>query len=520
MKFNPKFYLSIFFRRFHYFLVIAGLVSAAGITVSAMLPAEYSASALVLVERPQIPRDLAASTVQTTPGEQVQIIRQRLTTRSAVLEIADKMQIYPNRSELTPNYIISDMRQRIMIAQPRGKRGTATTLTVGFRGRTPTKTAAVANELVTRLLAENVEIRTGNATQTLEFFEQEVARLNAELDERSSRILQFKLQNQNALPDSMNFRRSQQTSQQQRLVQIEREEAALMDRRANLVDLFERTGRVDTSAADLSPEQRQLQSLQNELDSALLIYSPQNPRVRVLQAKIAALETVVSSQSNGNEQDAAQALYELQLGDIDEQLEAFARQKQEIETQIAKLQETIDATPGNSIQLEELNRAFENTQRQYQGATARLATAEMGERIEVLAKGQRFSVVEPAVVPGRPSSPNRPLIAGGSVGVGIVLGLAFVVLMELINSSIRRPIDIQTKLGITPIATLPYIRSTRQRKIHDTIIICGVFIAVIAAPVTIWALHTYYLPLDLLIERLLDKTGLSSIVALMGGGSS
>ncbi|GFE52501.1 chain-length determining protein [Roseobacter cerasinus] len=517
MTFSPKFYLSIFFRRFHYFLVVAGLVSTVGVTVATMLPAEYEAAAILRVERAQIPQDLASSTVQTGVGEQVQIIQQELTSRAAVLEMADKMQIYPNRSELDPNFIISDMRQRITIAQPRG-RGAAT-VTVGFRGRDATTTAAVANELVTRLLAQNVELRTGSATQTLEFFEQEVARLSAEIDAQSSNILEFRLQHQNALPDSMEFRRGQQTSLQQRLVQIEREETALVERRANLVDLFERTGRVDTDSANLSPEQRQLQNLQKELDNALLVYSPQNPRIRVLQTRISALEGVVASQSAvEGEEDAGRALFELQLGDIDQQLTEFTRQKEEIATEIARLQDTIDATPENSIRLSELERAFRNVQRQYQSASERLATAEMGERIEVLAKGQRLQLVEQAVVPNAPTSPNRPLIAGGSVGMGFVLGLGLIVLMELLNSSVRRPVDIQNKLNITPIATLPYIRTNRQRRIHDGIIFCGVFIAVIAAPATIWALHTYYLPLDLLIEQVLDQTGLSNVTRLLSGG--
>lgn len=518
MKFDPKFYLSIFFRRFHYFLAIAGLVSAAGITVSAMLPSEYTATAALRVERPQIPTDLASSTVQTGAGEQVQIIRQRLTTRAAVLEIADKMEIYPNRQNLDPNVIINDMRDRIMIGQLRGSRGSVATMVVGFRGKTPQKAAAVASELVTRLLEENVELRTGSATQTLEFFEQEVARLSAELDEKSNRILQFKLQNQNALPESLSFSRARQTSQQQRFAQLQREEAALIERRANLVDLFERTGRVDTVIDNLTPEQKQLQSLERELETALLVYSDRNPRVKILQGRIAALQAVVSQQNVNDGAEEGLTLFEIQLADIDEQLSSYAEQKQEIEEELEELQASIDATPRNAIQLDDMNRGLQSTQQQYQSATSRLATAQMGERIEVLAKGQRLAVIEPVAVPNEPSSPNRPLIAGASVGAGLALGLAFVILLELLTSAIRRPGEIKSKLGITPIVTLPYIRTRRQQNWRRVLIIGGIFIPLIAAPVAIWALHTYYLPLDLLIERLLDKTGLSRIVTMITGG--
>lgn len=241
MNFSFKFYLSIFFRRFHYFVLVMGIVAASGITIAMMLPAKYEARALLLLEQAQIPDELATSTVRTGPNIQIQIIRQQLTSRATVFEIADKMQVYPNRSDLDPNDVIIDMRKRIRIV-PQFGRGNAPTVSVGFSGGNPRVAAAVANELVTRVLEKNVEIRTGDATQTLEFFEQEVQRLEQEIQLKSNRILQFKLENQNALPDSLDFRRARQTSLQERLGQAEREIAALRERRTNLVDLFERTG--------------------------------------------------------------------------------------------------------------------------------------------------------------------------------------------------------------------------------------------------------------------------------------
>jgi hypothetical protein len=51
------------------------------------------------------------------------------------------------------------------------------------------------------VLDENVRLRTGLAVQTLDFFEQEVGRLGEDLSRQSARILEFKNQNINALPE-------------------------------------------------------------------------------------------------------------------------------------------------------------------------------------------------------------------------------------------------------------------------------------------------------------------------------
>ena len=51
------------------------------------------------------------------------------------------------------------------------------------------------------------------------------------------------------------------------------------------------------------------------------------------------------------------------------------------------------------------------------------------------------------------------LIAGGGTAFGIMAGIALVVLIELLNRTARRPEDIVKRIGVRPLATLPYMRS-------------------------------------------------------------
>lgn len=514
MNFDIKFYLSIFFRRFHYFLIVAFLVAATGLTIAEILPPVYRANALVLVEEAQIPGELAASTVQTGAAKQITLIRQRLTTRANLIGIADDLDIFPDRDGMDPNAIVSDMRRRIRINYSQ-KRGS--TLVVGFESDKAEQAARVANELVTLILNENVELRTGKASQTLEFFDQELARLSENLNLQSAKILEFKLANKDALPDSLNYQRNRQNTQQQRLQQVQRDLAQLKDRRTRLVDLFERTGTVEQTSKNLTPEQRQLQTLQAELDKALLVYAPTNPRVKLLTLRVETLKGVVSQQlgDQEGEQDTALTAFRLQIEDIDGQIEALALQESNLLRELEEIKAAIDATPANAITINELERDYNNIQRQYNSFVNRRATAETGERIEVLSKGQRFTLIEPAIVPRRPSSPNRNLIRAASVGGGLGLGLALIILLELMNSAIRRPQEITNKLGITPIATLPFLRTKREMRRRRLIIGMANAIVLVGIPAAVWALHTYYLPLDLLIQKALQVVGLDKLLSLL-----
>ena len=273
------------------------------------------------------------------------------------------------------------------------------------------------------------------------------------------------------------------------------------------------------ASENLSPEERELQRLQSELDNALLVYSPQNPRIRVLQARVAALETqVAQNQTSQSDDDAGLTLYEIQLSDIDSQIESIEEQKTSIEQDLEELQGSIEATPRNSIKLDELERELSNLRSEYQAATQSLVAARTGERIESTAKGQRITVLEPATVPRAPTSPNRPLIAAASVGAGLGLGLAIVVLLELLNASIRRPVEITNKLGFMPLGTLPYIRTPRERRRRKAIIAAAFIIVLVAIPAGIWAVQAYYLPLDLLVERIVEKTGIDTLIDTLRGG--
>ena len=509
-----KFYLSIFMRRVPYFLVIAAFLSAIGIAVASMLPPVYRSTAAILVESQQIPGDLARSTVPINPMEQIQIIEQRMMTRANILTLASRFNIYADQPGVTADSIVTDMRSRVEFrpAGGGGRNPGATIINISFSSEDPREAADITNELVTLILQENVSLRTGRAGDTLDFFENEVERLAGEMERISQRIMEFKSRNDTALPDSLAFRRNQQTLLQERMLQLEREASALQDNRARMVRMYERTGQVAGMAETRTPEEAELADLRRELSRQRVIYAANNPRIRLLETRIAALETEVAEQrALLDDEFEEMSPLDIQLADIDGRLEFIAEEKARMEVELSDLEESIQATPANALVLDGLERDYRNVQGQYNAAIDRLAAASMGERIEVMSKGERFTLVEPAVAPTSPEKPNRILIAGAGVAGGLGAGLGFIVLLELLNRSIRRPVELSSKLGIQPFATIPYIR-TRQETRWKRGVVGGVLaLIVVGIPALLFAVHTYYLPIDLLMRQMLGRIGLGGI---------
>ncbi len=506
MTFDLRFYAAILFRRLPYILAILFVSTLAGLYVAFTIPETYRAEARLLFENAQIPDELAASTVRSSADEALLAVQQRLLTRANLLALAERFDIFADLPELDEDTIVLQMLNRAYIYMP-PLMGNTGVVSVSFDAGNPVLSADVTNALVEQILQQSVELRTAASGSTLDFFEQEVKRLTDELAVQNSRILEFEEANRDALPESLAYRRGRQEAQQERLSIIERELAGLRDRRQSLVDLYDRTGRLAASVGVLTPEQTQLETLRQELASAVVVLSPENPRVRALQLQVAALEEAVKEQL-GVAGEGTMTSFDLQMADIDGQIDFLVEQKEEIETELNALSASIDKTPSNSIRLGELQGRYENLQVQYDQAVASLAEARMGDRIEVTSRGQRITVIELAVPPTERAEPNRKLITAAGLGAGMLLSIGLVMLLELLNRTIRRPAEMVRSLGITPFGTVPYIptlEEIRQKRASRRTSTIGVLVV---ASALLYLVHVAVMPLDTIALRIASAVGL------------
>lgn len=503
---DVRFYASLLLRRLPYVGVIICLSTAAGIVVALLMPREYRSTAKILVEAPQIPAELVRSTVSTSSVQQFQIIQQQITTRENLLSLADKLNTYELlKQKPSADKIVKDMQSRIIFSElPLSSEGGAgaTVFSVAFDAETPPLAAEGANELASLILSSNQRQRTGRASDTLQFFNDEVTRLDAELNKVEAELLNFKNQNRETLPESLGFRRQQQSSQQERLVSLQREEADLRARRSMLVESYRATGQY--ANAPISPEQQMLQDLNKALADQLAIFSETSPNIIALRARIASLRTKDLTKGDRLNAKTASTGFDLQLSDITERLESIDRERSALTIAIADLTQSISATPTTEIQLNAIERTVANIQTQYNTAIARRAEASLGNQMEVRSDGGRFSMLEPATPPETALRSRRRMIVAGAAAGGIALALAFVALMELLNKTIRRPSELTQMLQRQPLAVVPYVMSLSE--VRSDPLRRGLLAAFSAAavPASLLVVHYFFMPLGIAIQKLLS----------------
>jgi uncharacterized protein involved in exopolysaccharide biosynthesis len=166
-------------------------------------PPTYLSEGKILVQSQLIPSELVRSTVTNAAQERIQVIEQRTMTRDNLIAIVDKFRLFPDkRTLMTVAELVELMKKQTKIApvdlgldfkQRMRAENPTIVFSVGFEYGDGATASAVANELMTRILSEDLRDRTSRATDTTKFLTREVQRLQAENSALDAKITQLRL---------------------------------------------------------------------------------------------------------------------------------------------------------------------------------------------------------------------------------------------------------------------------------------------------------------------------------------
>ena len=415
---------------------------------------------------PKISSNLARSSVPQDAIEQLQILEQQLTTRDSLLAIAERFGVYGNDSKIPPSEIVNDMRARtslepVPLDTPAGSNG-AIVFAISFEAEDPVLAADVANSFADTIIESNTAQRKKRAADTLDFFQRDVDRLKGVLNAAQDAVLNFKNENRDSLPETLEFRQMRQNNYQESLRQLEREENSLRNRRLTIEQALANPN-TPLNTGNATPDEQTLADLRRALAEQQAIFKQDSPNLRALRDRISALEQALVAKRTTTE-DASQSKevppeVQMQLADIDSQLAFVAQEKESLTRLLADLSQSIARTAGTATVLATLEQSYQTAQTQYNDATARLAEASTGERIESQAIGERLALVEAATPPLKPIKPHRRTLAAGSLIAGVGLAAGLIILLEMLMPTIRRPSELAAIFPDQPFVTIPYMRS-------------------------------------------------------------
>ncbi len=222
---EPGEYWNILARRKLQFVLPFAVVLAIAAALAMFLPPVFRSEATILVQRQTIPQDLVATTVTGYVQEQIQQIRQRITTHDNLLQIADFFALYPEDFVRDPSEAVLKVRENIEVKMvdvqasdpdQQGTRLATIAFNVAYNSDDPETAQAVTADLADRFLETYRKSRNQAAAQVNVFLGDEAEAIKQEIAELEVQLAGFKQEERHQLPElmGMNLQLFERTEQQ------------------------------------------------------------------------------------------------------------------------------------------------------------------------------------------------------------------------------------------------------------------------------------------------------------------
>ena len=483
----------------------AGLVVA--VIVAFVWPDTYISTAVMRITPQQIPERLVPSNINSQMAERLSLMQQEILSRGSLTELVLRpaLNLYPRERTRQPmEDIVETMRNKIKIsildapstAQPRSRFTSAFQISFAYPDRY--KAQAVTAALVTKFVGENVTVLRTQSTATANFLSDELKSAKEVLDRLDDEITKFKQQNQGRLPEQLQSNLQAlnglqlQSSQLNEALNRNAQEKMMLEtqlqnyeRQLNFVNAnMEETG----SAQSVKNERlinlnKIVLDLKTQLSALREVYREDHPDIRALKARIGVLERekdqlekeelnhqaappsqskkIVNPQMARSVEDLKSAIAsvnaQIQAKNLD--MEERIKQQAQLNKAVQNYQARIEVSPTNEQKYAALQRDYQLAKAQYEEKSHKKELSETAANLEERKAGENLEVLDQASLPEQPSEPNRLLIAGIGIGLGLTMGIFLAGAKEMKDTSLKNLKDVRAYTNLPVLSSIPLLEN-------------------------------------------------------------
>ena len=533
-------YVAIVKRRFTISMITFVLVIVGGVYVAYSIPPLYRSTSTISIEQQVVASEYAQTAVTSYADEQIERIWQSVMSSATLADVVTKYGLYPEivvegneRSIINATYALRESTllesQTIQFMNRQSGRASGATIafTLSFDYSDGATAQEVAVELTDRILSKNIQDRTNQAQNTVDFLKTDIDSARAEMDRTSDALASFKERHAGNLPELLNFHLQSIERTEQQLDNLDREIRDSRNRQFTLETEVARTNpfanSVDGDGNPILGTADRLAELQSERLRLLSIYTPQHadviriereiemlagsepssasPNASALRTQLDAIlaelqesrrsltedhpdvvrlkrsaavleQQIQQAQSTGQQQSSLASLasrdpvvqqLRQQIQTEQSYLGSLLGRRTELESKLDELRGRVAAMPQIERDYAVLVQNNEAAIARYNAAVARLDDAQRAQTLEVTGGAERLTLLEAPLLPINPYAPNRPMIV--IVFLILALGCAFglAVLSDSFDETVRGSKEVAELAGAPPIAVIPVLETRLDR---------------------------------------------------------
>lgn len=414
-------------RRKRILIIIPILMLLLGTGASFMISPKYESSISILVQEEEIlnPLVLYEMAVNIASDDRLKSFNEIIYSRTTIEMLIDTLDLDRNiQTSMEKQALIEKVQKNIKTSLR-----ASDSFDITYQDSRPDRAQRGVNILADHFIRKRLSLENQRNEQTVEFFESKLAELEEAVGSRRENLLELQQRRIEQTPNDNTALRFQMQSLD-RDIQVIDQKVTELERA--LADVNEINSGGINGAPDIErlhniillnlPFTSDLGSKLREYDDLKRKYTSAHPSMRAVVAQITDVVRRIPPAINSEIE-----LQSIKRTDLVDQREMV----------LASIQQTVAAT-----------RIDEGTESDY-GIYRKLhdemkvkleqakVTRDLGRKA-----ADQFIVIDPAFLPEKPTSPNRPLIIIGSLLVGFFLASVTVVAVEILDSTIRSEEDI------------------------------------------------------------------------------
>ena len=447
--------------RHRYLFVVVSLVVMTSIGIySFTLPKKYSADTTVFIEKNVIDRLVKGIAVAPDINDRIRVLRYALLSRDLVTKTLEDVgsDVFLQSTAEQQTYI-SKLTERINL-RIRGRE----LFTLSLVDPDPVFAKEFVNTLVGKYVEENISAKRDETYGANRFLKEQMETFKARLEAAEDKIIEFRKKNGIYFSVDEKATLANIRSLEEQIENIQLNEETLQARKkqiqSQLDSLPETIDMVSETAAG-----GRLAQMQARLNNLLLKYTDNYPEVIRLKSEIDALQTRLAKPDNAEKKSEQTRLTSLnplhqelqgKLFAIDAELSSLTAKKLNLKKTIAKRENDLREVPTARKELGILIQQRNSVRNIYDELLGRMSQSEVSKQMEIGNKAATFRIVDAAVLPEVPVSPNMLKMLLLAIVGGLGCGVGIVYLLESMDTKVR-DVTMFEGLGVDVLAVVPSI---------------------------------------------------------------
>lgn len=437
-EFDYKKYLRLVNKKKYLFAILALLIMTGVVITSYLLPERYEAKCTVFIEKSVISELVKGIAITPSFDDKLKVLAYTLKSRTLLLKVLNDLDLNVDKqNNVQLEKMVREFQEKTDI-RLKDKEGL---FTITFNNENPRLARDYVNTLVRRYIEENITSKREESYGAANFLAEQITTIKAKLEEAEANTDSYKRNNGGVLAQNEGAVLAEVGFAQQKI-----DEIAIKRRQLeSMLSLVKKNDPLKSKLAQLHKKQQELS----------LVYTDNHPEVVEINNEIA---TVKQQLQAGSARVELADTTSMEMEKISMELSLLRDSERNLKRTIASKQALLRSIPAARTGLDELERERNSQKYLYEQLVTRYGQSEVSKQMEVQDKSTTFRIVDPAIIPSEPFSPNRvKIILLGILG-SLAASFAVLVLLDNFDKTVRN-IESLRSLGVLVLAVVPKIEN-------------------------------------------------------------